>query len=100
MNHVRRIPHSIRFLAAFACAMLGLAVSAPAAFAMRVPASGGSSGVSPTSPSPTLTRAVAASGMTGWQIAVIVAVTAVVAATIAVVVDRARAAHRTQIVPA
>jgi hypothetical protein len=101
MNHVRRIPHLARFLGALAIAMLGLVVSAPAAFAMRVPAPGGSSSATPTGPSPTVTtHTVVAGGMAGWQIALIVAVVAVLAATIAIVVDRARAAHRTGIVPA
>lgn len=100
MSHIHRIPHLVRFLAAFACAMLGLAVSAPAAFAMRVPAPGGSPGVAPTGPSPTFTHTVVASGMPGWQFALIVAVAAVLAAAIAIVVDRARAARRPGIVPA
>jgi hypothetical protein len=100
MSHIHRIPRLVRFLAALACAMLGLAASAPVAFAMRVPAPGGSSGIAPTSPSPTFTHTVVASGMPGWQISMIVAATAVVAATLAIVVDRARAEHRTAIVPA
>jgi uncharacterized membrane protein YhaH (DUF805 family) len=98
MNHIRRIPHLARFLAVFACAMLGFAVSAPAALAMRVPAPGGTTGVAPTGPSPTFTHTVVASGMPGWQITVIVAVVAVLAATIATLVDRARAARRSGIV--
>jgi uncharacterized membrane protein YozB (DUF420 family) len=60
----------------------------------------GSSSAIPTGPSPTFTHTVVASGVPGWQIAVIVAAAAVLAATIAVVVDRARAAHRTGMVPA
>jgi hypothetical protein len=100
MNHIRRIPHQARFLGALAIAMLGLVVSAPAAFAMRVPASGGSSSAIPAGPSPTFTHTVVASGVPGWQIAVIVAVASVLAATMAVVVDRARAAHRNGMVPA
>ena len=100
MHHIRRIPHLVRFLAAFVCAMLGLVVSTPAAFAMVVPAPGGSSSVAPTGPSSTFAHTVVASGMPGWQITVIVAVVAVLAATIAIAVDRARAARRTGIVPA
>jgi hypothetical protein len=38
--------------------------------------------------------------MPGWQIAVIVAVVALLAAALAIVADRARTGHRTQIVPA
>jgi uncharacterized membrane protein YhaH (DUF805 family) len=100
MSHIHRISHLARFLAAFTGALLGLAVSAPAAFALRVPAPGGSSSVSPAGPSPTFTHTVVASGMPGWQITVIVAVVALLAATIAIVVDRARAARRTGMVPA
>jgi hypothetical protein len=99
MNHIRRIPHLVRFLAAFACAMLGLAVSAPAAFALRIqePAE---TGAAPTLPSSTLPHTVVANGMPGWQITLIVAVVALLAAAIAIAVDRARASHRTGIVPA
>jgi hypothetical protein len=100
MSHIRRIPHLVRLLGALTISMLGIVVSAPAAFAMRVPAPGGSSGVAPTGPRPTFTHSVVASGLPGWQIAVIVAVVALLSATIAVVVDRARAAHRTGIVAA
>ena len=100
MNLIRSIRHLSRLLTGFAGALLGLAVSAPAAFSMRLPNPGGASSVSPASPSPTFTHSVAASGMPGWQIAVIVAAVAVLAATIAIVVVRARAARRTEIVPA
>ena len=100
MSHIRRISHPARLLATFACAILGLVVSAPAAFAMRVPASGGSSGVVPKSPHPTVTHALVAGGMPGWQIAVIVAMVALLSGTIAVVVDRARAGRRTRMAPA
>jgi len=80
--------------------MLGLVVSAPAAFAMRVPGSAGSSSPFPAGSSPSFTHTVVGSGVSGWQVALIVTVVAVLAATIAVVVDRARAAHRTGVVPA
>jgi hypothetical protein len=100
MSHIRRIPNQARFLGALAIAMLGLVACAPAAFALRVPASGGSSSAIPAGPRPTFTHTVVASGVAGWQIAVIVVVAAVLAATIAVVVDRARTAHRTGMVPA
>jgi hypothetical protein len=100
MNHIRRIPQLARFLSALAIAMLGLVVSAPAAFAMRIRATGGFPSGALTGPHPTVTHSVVASGMPGWQIAVIVAVVAVLAATIAIDVDRARAAHRTGMVTA
>ncbi len=101
MNHIHRIRHLASFLAAFACAMLGLVVSAPQAFALRVdPNLGGSSGAASAGPSPTIIHSAGASGMPGWQIAVIVAVVAVLAAAIAIAGDRARAAHRNVTVPA
>jgi hypothetical protein len=99
MNHIRRIPHLARFLGTLTIAVLGLAVSAPAAFALRVPTLGGSLGVATTGANPNVTH-TASGGMAGWQIAVIVTIVAVLAATIAIVVDRARAAHRTGVVPA
>jgi Flp pilus assembly protein TadD len=100
MNHLRRIRRLLRFLGALAMAMLGLVVSAPLAFAMRVPASGGSSSATATTPASTVTHTVVAGGMAGWQVAVIVAAVAVLAATIAIVVDRARAARRAGMLPA
>jgi hypothetical protein len=101
MNHIRRISRLVHFRVALVGAMLGLAVLAPAAFAMRVRASGGFPSGALTDPRPAVTHSVVASGMTGWQITVIVTLVAVLAATIAIIVDRARAAaHRTGMVPA
>lgn len=101
MNRFRRIPNLVRILVALTGSMVGLAVSAPAAFALRVQASGGFPSGALAGPRPTVTHPAVATGMTGWQIAVIVAVVAVLAATIAIIVDRARAAaHRTGMVPA
>lgn len=100
MSHIRRIPHLVRSLAAFTAAMLGVVVSTSGAFAMRVPAPGGSSSSFPAVPGPTVAHTVVASGVVGWQVAVIVVGVAVLAAIIAIAVDRARAAHRTGVVPA
>jgi hypothetical protein len=102
MNPIHRISYLAKFLAVLACTMLGFAVSAPAAFAVVPASNGGSdgSGVAPTVQSPHLTHAVLASGMPGWQIAMIVAVVAVLAAAVAIVVDRSRVANRTGTVPA
>ena|SRR5579862_348879 len=107
MNRFHRIPrihpiaHLVSFLATCACATLGLVVAAPAAFAIRLdPTIGGSSGVAPTNPIPSVTRTVVTNGMPGWQITLIVAVVAVLAAAIAIIVDRKRSGHRTGIAPA
>lgn len=43
---------------------------------------------------PAVTRIVVVGGMPGWQIALIAAGAAVLAATLAVLADRLRAAHR------
>jgi anti-sigma-K factor RskA len=102
MSHLCRYRHVVRVLAVFACTLLGLAASAPAAFAMRMEDPGGSSGASLTSKDPTntFTHTAVTSGMPGWQIAVIAAVATLLVATIAVVVHRVRSAHRGRLVPA
>jgi hypothetical protein len=48
-----------------------------------------------SSAAPAVTRIVVAGGMPGWQIALITAGAALLAAALAVLADRARAAHRT-----
>jgi hypothetical protein len=104
MNHVYRFRHVVRVLVVFASTLLGLAVSAPAAFAMRVGAedSGGTPPPLPTGKDPTYTlpHTIVTGGMPGWQLAAIVAVAALLAATAAVIVHRVRTAHRTRLTPA
>jgi hypothetical protein len=105
MSHIHRHRHVVPVLAVFACTLLGLGASAPAAFAMRVEDSGGSPGVAPTGQIPTFHHTVVTAGMPGWQIALIIAVAtllaaALLAATIAVIVRRVRAVHRDRVVPA
>ncbi len=88
MSHLHRYRHVVRVLAVFATfTLLGLAASAPAAFAMRFEDSGGSPGVPPTGKDPTytLTHTAVTSGMPGWQLAVIAAVATLLVATVAVV---------------
>ena len=90
MNPIRRIR---RIAGALAFACLVVAVAAPAAFARVVPPSGGSGGVTtPTLPSAQV-HTVIVGGMAGWQIALIAVGAALVAATIAVLLDRARTAR-------
>jgi hypothetical protein len=103
MNHIYRYRHVVRVLVVFASTLLGLAVSAPAAFAMRVEDSGGSPPPLPTGKDPTYTlphTLVTGGGMPGWQLAVIVAGAALLAAMIAVVVHRVRTAHQALLEPA
>ena len=78
-------------LAALASALLTATAAAPAAFALPFPPAGGAT----QPPAPT----VVAGGMPGWQIALIAIAAAVVAAAVAVLLDRARAARRHQPAP-
>ena len=103
MNHIRRIRRIAGVLAGLACAWLGLAAAAPAAFAMVPvpgPSAGGSAGVAPAPAVPAVTHIVVTGGMPGWQIALIAIGTALLAATAAVLADRAWAARRKTITAA
>jgi hypothetical protein len=87
---IRRITGA---LAALATALLTATAAAPAAFALPVPPVGG--GGTPLPP----VQTVVTGGMPGWQIALIAIGAAVVAAAVAVLLDRARAARRHQPAP-
>jgi len=101
MNPIRHIRRSAAVLAGLACAWLGLAAVAPAAFARilppdgmgSVPASAGS-GAGPSSGAVTVTRTVVVGGMPGWQIALIAVGAALFAAASAVLAYRALATRR------
>jgi hypothetical protein len=74
-----------------------LVVTGTAAMAVQVPPSGGGGAYQPAS----LPLAPAAGGMPGWQITLIAVGAALVAAVLAVLADRARAARsRSAIAPA
>jgi hypothetical protein len=94
MNPIRRIRRIAGILAGLACAWLGLAVAAPAAFAMPLPPGGSGGGVTTPAPPPVQVHTVVVGGMTGWQIALIAIGAALLAATIAVLLDRARTGRR------
>ena len=86
MNHVRRI-----FFAAVATlAGAVLALTASPAFAMRVPPGGDSVTIVPPPPP---VRVINEGGMPGWQITLIALAAALVAAAVAVLLDRARTAR-------
>jgi hypothetical protein len=87
MYHFRRIFAAVATLAG---AVLAFA-AAPAAFAERVPPPGEGSGIAPPPPP---VRVIAEGGMPGWQIALIALAAALVAAVVAVLLDRARAARK------
>ena len=104
MNPIRHLRRLAGVLAGLACTWLGLAVAAPAAFAVRYPIPGGPAGpVIPARlppgwnkhpPLPVRVHTVVAGGMPGWQIALIAAGAALLAAAVAVLAYRARAARR------
>jgi hypothetical protein len=93
MNHIHRIRRTIRLLAVLASALLAFGAAAPALAASLRPPPG--SLKSPPAPQP-LTRihAVVTGGMPGWQITLIAVGAALAAATMAVLLDRARTARQ------
>ncbi|HXZ72714.1 MAG TPA: hypothetical protein VEH31_17830 [Streptosporangiaceae bacterium] len=118
MAPIRHLRHVAGVLAGLACAWLGLAVAAPAAFAIaspppigppirekHPPLPPGWNRHSPLplghihqpvhqAPVPVPVHTVVIGGMPGWQIALIAIGAALVAATVAVLVDRAWVARR------
>ena len=75
--------------------MLALAAASPAAFAMNEPMPGG--GSAPGQNVPPVVHTVTVGGTPGWQIALLAAGAAIVAAFIAILLDRARTARRQQL---
>ena len=94
MNRIPRIRRAVAALSGLAIAVLCLAAAAPAAFARLMPPSGGSPGFTAPAAVPAVTRIVVVGGTPGWQIALIAAGTALIVGVLAVLADRARAAHR------
>jgi hypothetical protein len=92
VNHNHRIRRAIQLLAALASALLAVATAAPAFAAGLRPPPG--SLESPPVPPATRTHTVIVGGMPGWQITLIAVGAAVLAATLAVILDRARTARR------
>ena len=91
MKPIRTIRRLACILAGLATAGLALGTASPAAFAYRLPPQGG-----PGTPAhaPAQVHTIVTGGMPGWQIALIAAAAAVLAAVLAVLVDRARAVRR------
>jgi hypothetical protein len=90
MNHIR---HFAVLLAGLAATALTFAAASPAAFAMIVPPGGDTGGHAQQGPQ---THTIITGGMAGWQITLIAAGAAVLAAVLAVLLDRTRVARRHQ----
>jgi hypothetical protein len=94
MNRIRQL-HPIRrtagILAGLTGALLALGAASPAAFATLVPPPGGGTGGPAPAPPPVHT--VVVGGMPGWQIALIAAGAALLAAALAVLAHRMWAAR-------
>ena len=101
MNPIRLIPaaHLIRrgavILAGLTGSLLAFSTGSPAAFAYILPPGPGSGGTVGSPP----VQTIVTGGMPGWQITLIAAAAAILAATAAVLLDRARAARRHQTAP-
>jgi hypothetical protein len=96
MNPIRRLTAA---LAGLAGALLAFAAAAPAALAQPFPPRPPGWDKHPPPLSAGI-HTVVAGGMPGWQIALIAIGAALLAATVAVLVDRARVAHRKTITAA
>jgi Flp pilus assembly protein CpaB len=90
MNRIQCIRRLAAFVAGMAAVLLASVLAGPAAFATQVPP-GGTEG---TPPVLVTTRTVVEGGMPGWEIFLIAAGAAVIAAVLAVLLGRAHLARR------
>jgi hypothetical protein len=90
MNPIRHIRRFVAVMAGLAAAVLG----ATPAFARLVPDPGAGYVAPSTVPAQVQVRTVVAGGMPSWQIALIAVGTALLAAALAVLADRALAGRR------
>jgi len=95
MNPIHTIRRLAYILGGLATAALAFAAAAPAALAIPPPPDPGQPGVVP----PPAVHTVVTGGMAGWQITLIAAGAALLAATLAVPLDRARASRRQTTAP-
>jgi hypothetical protein len=91
MTRIHPIRRLASILAGLAGALLALTAASPAAFAENVPPPGGASG---TVQAPPQVHTIVTGGMPGWQITLIAVAAAVIAAAVAVILDRVWAARR------
>jgi hypothetical protein len=92
MNHIQYVRRFAAILAGMTCALLASAALAAPSFAM-VPHPGPPGDTYPA-PAPVRIQTIVAGGMPGWQITLIAVGAALLAATAAILLDRARTAHQ------
>jgi ABC-type sugar transport system substrate-binding protein len=97
MTAIRRIFRPATRLAAAVIALLAGLLAAPAAFAMQVPGPG--TGDTSTPVAPAVVHTVTVGGTPGWQIALFIVAAAMLAAVVAVLLDRTRSGRRQQLAP-
>ena len=97
MTTIRQIFRPATRVAAAAAALVGGIIGAPAAFASLVPPPGTGDPSAPAALVPVHT--VTVGGTPGWQIALFMVAAAVLAATVAVLMDRMRTAWRRELAP-
>jgi hypothetical protein len=98
MTTIRRIFRPAIRLAAAVVALLAGLLAAPAAFAMQVPPGPGAGDTS-TPAAPAVVHTVTVGGTPGWQIALFIVAAAMLAAVVAVLLDRTRSGRRQQLAP-
>lgn len=91
MTRIHPIRRLAGILAGLAGALLAFTAGSPAAFATHVPPPGDHGG---TVQPPPQVHTIVTGGMLGWQIALIAVAAGVIAAAVAVLLDRAWAARR------
>jgi hypothetical protein len=100
MNPIRHIRRVAGALAGLAGALLAFAAAAPAAFASGQSLPPLPPGINKHPPLPVQVHTIVVGGTPGWQIALIAAGAALLAATVAILADRARASRRKAITAA
>ena len=98
IRHIRRFAGVLAGLAGLAAVLV--ASGATPAFAMVVPPPGGPAGAAVPPAQASAVHTIVAGGMPGWQITLIAVGAALLAATVAVLLDRARATRRNAITTA
>jgi hypothetical protein len=94
VNHIRYVRSTASIVVAVCSTLFGVVLLAASASATVMPGPGGGPLAVPPRPHPIVAHTVVAAGMAGWQVTVIAVGAALFTATVAVLMDRARAARR------